>query len=290
MNSKFHVKNKASNYNKSSNTTHQPQPNHMVNQVQHRTNTSILTKLNYNNVKRFTPHPSKDDLLEKKDNANTMQGNSKLTPRKFQPSMDKVGNPICFKCGKIGYARDCPKHPYKPRVYALGISEEIETLEDLPEETDEVPEEDEEPGKVNQNIIWEDEEDKYVEDPYNGEFAQEGLHMGDDLPDGDYPAQMNMMSFINESDDYSHVHLASAKQTEGIPTEETFINRLIEKPIEYVKNLKSQYLTKSSILDQIMNETAPQKILKRTPPIMDSKLRISCQAGTYPANRSANLR
>src|SRR5260370_22906887 len=203
--------------------------------------------------------------------------------------MDKAGNPICFKCSKIGYARDCPKHPYKPRVYALGISEEIETLEDLPEETDEVPEEDEEPGEANQNIVWEDEEDKYVEDPYNGEFTQEGSHMGDNLPDGDYPAQMNMMSFINESDDYSHVHLASAKQTEGILTKETFVNELIEKPIEYANIHKPQYLTKSSMPNQITDSTAPQKVLKRTPPIMDSKLRISCQAGTYPANRSADL-
>src|SRR5260370_41481452 len=218
-----------------------------------------------------------------------MHGNSKLTPHKIQPSMDKAGNPICFKCSEIGYARDCPKHPYKPRVYALGISEEIETLEDLPEETEEVPEEDEEPDELNQDIVWENEEDKYVEDPYNGEFAQEGLYTGDDLPAGDYPAQMNMMSFINESDDYSHVHLASAKQTEGILTEETFINRLIEKPIEYAKTHKSQYLTKSSMPNQIMNETAPRKLLKTTPPIMDSKLRISHQAGTYLANRSADI-
>src|SRR5260370_37730564 len=83
------------------------------------------------------------------------------------------------------------------------------------------------------------------------------LHMGDDLPNGDYPAQMNMMSFINESDDYSHIHLASAKQTEGIPTEETFVNELIEKPIEYAKNHKSQSLTKSSMLNQITNKTSP---------------------------------
>src|SRR5260370_37549108 len=93
------------------------------------------------------------------------------------------------------------------------------------------------------------------------EFAQEGLFVGDNLLDGDYPAQMNIMLFINESDDYSHIHMASAKQTEGILTKETFIKRLIDKPIEYTKTHKSQNLTKSSMLDQITTEIALQKVL-----------------------------
>src|SRR6266478_5576609 len=45
----------------------------------------------------------------------------------------------------------------------------------------------------------------------------------------------------------------------------------------------------SSPLVKLTNESAPQKVLKRTPPILDSKLQISHQAGSYPVNRSADL-
>jgi len=110
--------------------------------------------------------------------------------------------------------------------------------------------------------------------------------MGDDLPDDDQHTSLNIMSFINEVNNYSHIHLASAKQTVDLPTEETFVKGVIKNPMDYTKSRKSQ--SESMVLGQ--DGKTPQKVLKRTPPIMDSKLRISRQAGEYPANRSADVR
>ncbi|KAF8341677.1 uncharacterized protein EI90DRAFT_3116808 [Cantharellus anzutake] len=38
------------------------------------------------------------------------------------PSNDSKGNPLCYKCGKIGYASECPNHPNQAKIFALGVN------------------------------------------------------------------------------------------------------------------------------------------------------------------------
>src|SRR5260370_27176942 len=98
------------------------------------------------------------------------------------------------------------------------------------------------------------------------------------------------MTFINESHDDCHIQLASAKQTEDILSDEASINRLIDKLDEKMMNHKLQRtIASSSMNEQVISTSTPQKVLKRTPPVMDSKLRISCSAGSYPIDRSADI-
>src|SRR6266446_2562978 len=35
------------------------------------------------------------------------------------PSADKTGNPIYYRCGKIGYTNECPNHPQQTKVFAM---------------------------------------------------------------------------------------------------------------------------------------------------------------------------
>ena len=163
-------------------------------------------------------------------------GSSKFPACPNQPSTDKAGNPICFKCGKIGFARDCPKHPYKPMVYALGVTEVDETLGDLPEESEEVPEEQVELDSTEQDAASVDEEDIYVDGPYNGEITSETLFMDNNVSNGNYPAQISMMSFIDDLQDDYHIQLASAKQTKDVMSEEALVNKLIDKSPGYNQN------------------------------------------------------
>ncbi len=92
---------------------------------------------------------------------------SKLPSNQSQPSNDKAGNPICYKCGKIGFARDCPRHLYKPRVFTLGINSKY--IEAEPEPQDHQNEEGEEPSPDNDPVRVQDGEveDQYVNNPYD---------------------------------------------------------------------------------------------------------------------------
>ena len=54
---------------------------------------------------------NKDDKMK---DAKGPSPSSKFPSSQSHPSNDKAGNPICYKCGKIGFRRDCPRHPYKP--------------------------------------------------------------------------------------------------------------------------------------------------------------------------------
>jgi len=59
----------------------------------------------------------------------------------------------------VWYARDCPKHPYKPRVYTLGIAEDTDALEDLPKEMGEFPEEQIEMDRLDHEVVPENDDD-----------------------------------------------------------------------------------------------------------------------------------
>src|SRR5260370_14105138 len=50
---------------------------------------------------------SKDD---KTKDAKPSNASSKLPSNQARPSNDKASKSICYKCGKIGFARDCPRH------------------------------------------------------------------------------------------------------------------------------------------------------------------------------------
>ena len=65
--------------------------------------------------------------------------------------------------------------------------------------------------------------------------------------------------------------------------DETIVNKLIDN----TKAQQNQQATSKS--GSVITETAPHKVLKRTPPLMDAELQISHQAGSYPINRSADL-
>jgi len=253
---KFQPKNKANNYNRQDNTTQQPQTHRLMRQVLNRTNSSVQNRTNYSNTKSFTPHHAKHEPSKQKGNTNSTFRTSKFTPCSKQPSTDKAGNPICFKCGKIGFAQECLKHPYKPRVFTLGIAESLEIMEEIPDEQVESDASDQE------NVL-ETEEDQYIEDPYNGENLPEMLTLGDDVQEDMHSSRINMMTFVNESQDPKYTQLVSIKQTD-----------------------------KSTILNTASKPTSESvlcKVMKRTPPILDSKLRISQQAGTYPTNQSTDI-
>ena len=101
---RFHSKNKTS-YTKSSSTTQQLQPQHAVNQVPDRNSITVPTITNYIQTRKFVPSSSKNESTKQRGNKNPDPGTSKFTtPHSTQPSMDKAGNPIYFKCGKIGFA------------------------------------------------------------------------------------------------------------------------------------------------------------------------------------------
>ncbi len=67
--------------------------------------------------------------------------------------------------------RDCPRHPYKSRVYALGLAEDTDILEDIPEHTDELSEEQIKTGTQDQDMVLDNDDEQYVDDLYNGELC-----------------------------------------------------------------------------------------------------------------------
>src|SRR5260221_1128723 len=141
---------------------------------------STLTKL-YNNYSnnRYTNSGSTQknysfNNYKKDDKATDAQSpniSSKLPYTQGQPSNDKASNPICYKCGKIRFARDCLKHPYKARIVTLGINSEL--IEADPALQDHQakgggeisPELD--PTGVNDNPAGDGIKDQYVDDPYD---------------------------------------------------------------------------------------------------------------------------
>ncbi len=147
-------------------------------------------------------------------------------------------------------------------------------LKDLPKNTDEVPEEQKEETSIqeHEDMSLEIEKDQYVEDPYDndmGEHTEEFSTEVEGTQDDQYLMGLNMMSFINEPNEvngHSHLQIASAKKMSEVPSEETIINELVNKPTEYTN------IRKTHKIDKISKDSIPRKILKRTPPIMDSKL------------------
>src|SRR5260370_10280757 len=89
------------------------------------------------------------------------------------------------------------------------------------------------------------------------------LTSGDNVQEVMHSSRVNMMTSVNESQDPKYTQLASIKQADKLT------------------NLNTE--------SKPTSESVPCKVIKRTPPILDSKLRISQQAGTYPTNQSADI-
>ncbi len=202
---------------------------------------------------------------------------SKLTSYLSWLSTNKAGNPICYKCGKIGLAQECPCHPYKPRVFALGVndksieadtgSQELEQEKEseiIPE--DNVTQEELGPGR---------DEDHYVIDPYDpGHFKI--LDEYDDSQEAqDEPLRFHMLSIIDFNDKNYDVKLALAKQLEHLLTEE---EKLVKFSNNHSSLLKSDNIVRSKKMYSMTQGTAeplaPNKVLKQSPPILDAKLRL----------------
>src|SRR5258708_33044226 len=239
---------------------------------------STLTKL-YNNYSnnRYTNSGStqknysfnnykKDD---KATDAKPPNISSKLPYTRGQPSNDKASNPICYKCGKIRFARDCLKHPYKARIFTLGINGELIEDDTVPQDHQakgggEIsPELD--PMGANDIPDGDGVEDQYVDNPYDPTHF-EIVDEEDKTPETqDKSASFNMLSFIKDSGDDYVLKLATVRDNMGVGD-------------------SASRVTDSS------GSKIPNKIVKHSPPILDAKLRLSREAGKYPADRSADLR
>src|SRR5258708_29141598 len=185
---------------------------------------------------------------------------SKLPSNQSQPSNDKAGNPICYKCGKIGFARDCPRHLYKPRVFTLGINSKY--IEAEPEPQDHQNEEGEEPSPDNDPVRVQDGEveDQYVDNPYdpiNFEIINED---DETLEAQDEPPSFNMLSFVDATGDEAIIWLVLGHASE---------NKSAPKlgGQSSTSDLKSQATDTSS-------SKVPHKVINQSPPILDAKLSL----------------
>ena len=72
---------------------------------------------------------------------------------------------MCYKCGKIGYSFECPNHPNRAKVFALGIEEE--PTEADPEFVDAEADDEAQPENDDPQVVNEEEaEDRFIEDLY----------------------------------------------------------------------------------------------------------------------------
>jgi len=90
------------------------------------------------------------------------------------------------------------------------------------------------------------------------------------------------MSFINDT---RHTKLTSVTTDEAMSST-TIVNKLVDKSDRYMNIRKP--IRNATSLPRTGPESTPRKGVKG-PPILDSKLRISQQAGSYPTERSADL-
>src|SRR5260221_1879724 len=147
------------------------------------------------------------------------------------PSADKTGNPICYRCRKIGYANECPNHPQWTRVFAMGLTE----ADNAPAETqDELVVEESQDINDNDNVVEEVNEEQLVNDPYEedpdvGQFST--LHFTDVDDELDCDAHFGSMTFINPTNDNYALKLASAQRAEKLLSQEEIVAELVDNPV-----------------------------------------------------------
>ncbi len=142
---------------------------------------------------------NKDDRAKDTKLPNTL---SKLPLNQGWPSNDKAGNPICYKCGKIGFTRDCPRHLYKPRVFTLGINGNLIEAGPEPQEQqtegEEEPSPKDDPTKSPEGIGV---EDQYIDDPYDPIHFKFVEEEDETFETQDKSLSFKMLSFVDNTDE-----------------------------------------------------------------------------------------
>jgi hypothetical protein len=122
-----------------------------------------------------------------------------------RPSSDSKGNPLCFKCGEVRWARDCPNHA-KMKVFAIGMGDEhpSDTTGDPEGDTNE-PSGDPPEGEI---LSDDEENDRLVEDPYNPQHAD--ISDTEDEGEADNGISFGPLSFVAADEDNYVLKLASS--------------------------------------------------------------------------------
>src|SRR6266705_733153 len=189
---------------------------------------------------------------------------------KHSRKTDQKSVPICGKCGKIGQTKDCPKHhatsDEKPRCIATmevahrSEEESEDSLEDKPENNS---------GDSKASSFK-------VKDPYEGPQYSPNSE-GEEINVG--TIKIGPMSVIDHNNTNYKIKLVVACQLENT-VDEKVAEALVKAPKKdalgkYIKAPKEN--KEKGKKDQRPNETQT--------PLFDAKLRISKDAGKYPANR-----
>ncbi|KAF8333479.1 uncharacterized protein EI90DRAFT_3121807 [Cantharellus anzutake] len=84
------------------------------------------------------------------------------------------GKPLCYKCGKIGYASECLNHLYQAKIFALGINNGapepipvFDNQDEVGEPSGETPD-----GPIGENG---EAEDRFINDPYDPTYQHNVL-------------------------------------------------------------------------------------------------------------------
>ena len=148
------------------------------------------------------------------------------------PSQDAKGNPLCFKCGKIGWARECPNHDQKTtKVFALGMGDDPSpgSLDEEAEDpSGEAPEEDADAD--------DEAEERLVEDPYDPQnhTMLESEHENEEEAE-ERTFSFNLLSFVSVDEDNYVLKLASARKQEELLSAEQIAAELVDDPVRHLK-------------------------------------------------------
>src|SRR5258708_37795190 len=193
-------------------------------------------------------------------------------------SLDKAGNPICYCCGKIGYANECPNHPQRTRVFLMGLNGEEETPVEAQLDVHNTPDGAPDPDIKNEDNAEEIqlvdnpyEEDVYGEendkDPESGQFST--IHFADIDDEIDGETYFGSMTFIDPNDDNYAIKLASAQRADKLLSQEEIVTELVDDPVLKFKT-EGQLMKKSGLKPKVSRA----KIAPKAPPIFDVKFRI----------------
>ncbi len=191
-----------------------------------------------------------------------------------------TGNLICFKCRKIGYTQDCLNHPYKPWVFTIGVSSEddLMNLEIIDEAAEDATGDVVTKGTLEENATVED-KDCIIDDLYDNINAD---IIDEDMEEHAESLGFNMLTFIDEANENYPIKLASAGQLKRLLTDEDLTMKLVNKPIQLMKSNSSQKTP--SLTPATVELIVPNEVMKRSPPLLNAKLRLSQEARKYPSD------
>ena len=200
------------------------------------------------------------------------------------PLQDAKVNPLCFKCGKIGWARECPNHDQKTtKVFTIGMGDDpspVSLNEEIEEPLGEAPENDADTDDKAEECL--------VEDPYDPQNLSlfESEHEGEDNTE-DRSFSFNPLSFMSMDEDNYVLKPASTRKQEELLSEEQIVAELVDDPVHHLKT-DGELPTKKGAVPSAGK--APDKLTKKSPPMFDAKLRLLDEASKYPSDCSVELR